>query len=462
MSIRTQLQDFVHIEVIDPFLAFMHAAPSRKVQKALQAEIDSYYEGIAQVAKTNAAKAHITGDLKAQAFLGFEFSDAMVQQEAVKYAREYGKLLTDEGASIIQGKKVPWLRDANKKTRASITDILKQGLKEGKPVTDIGGKKAVEGTIAYDLKQYLGAEDARLTRIARTEIARFQSAGTLTRYKEAGVTQVKWLTADDPCPICAPYSNQIFDMKDLPEIPVHPQCRCAYAPVVASIKEGEPTSTKKPAPKKAPKELTKPEVIKEKRISINTDHANIKDDLNLHSVNAYESPLGKVKLTKREFEAASRYKSNEFTQINGSLRGSLKPPMKGLKTLVKDIDSGMAKSAMPRDVPVYRGISPRVSEQIMKTNVCENAGYTSTTFKPDYAFSFADRGSDGFMNVMQFEAKKGTNALMWPGYESEILLKRGLKLKCTGIKETANFVTKVDKAKGITRKKIRIFIMEVV
>lgn len=148
------------------------------------------------------------------------------------YSKEYGSLLYREGASIIQGEKIPWLKDHTGQTRENVFKTIRDGLKEGKPVSKIGGKKLGKGTIAYDLKQIMKTEDSGMVRIARTEVARIQSAGSMTRYKANNVKKIKILCAADPCEICAPYCNQIMDFSEVPEIPIHPNCRCSYSPVI--------------------------------------------------------------------------------------------------------------------------------------------------------------------------------------------------------------------------------------
>lgn len=201
-------------------------------KRAIDAAMDKYQRDIATAARNNAARAHIAGDLSAHKLLDIGVSFDLVQKEALDYSKPYGELLYREGASVIQGKKIPWLKDRTGQTRENVFKTIKDGLKEGKPVSEIGGKKLGKGTIAYDLKQIMQTEDSGMVRIARTEVARIQSAGSMTRYKANNVKKIKILCAADPCEICTPYCNQIINFDDAPEIPLHPNCRCSYAPVI--------------------------------------------------------------------------------------------------------------------------------------------------------------------------------------------------------------------------------------
>ena len=201
-------------------------------ERAIDAAMDEYQRDIATATRNNAARAHISGDLIAHKQLGMEISFDLVQKEALEYSKDYGELLYREGASVIQGKKIPWLKDRTGQTRENIFKTIRDGLKEGKPVSEIGGKKLGKGTIAYDLKQIMQTEDSSMVRIARTEVARIQSAGSMTRYIANGVKKFKWLCGGNPCPICAQYCNRIFNINDIPEIPVHPNCTCDKAPII--------------------------------------------------------------------------------------------------------------------------------------------------------------------------------------------------------------------------------------
>ena len=201
-------------------------------ERALNAAMDEYQRDIATALRNNAARAHIAGDLNAHKLLNLGISFNLVQKEALEYSKGYGELLYHEGASIIQGEKIAWLKDHKGRTREKVFKAIRDGLKEGKPVSEIGGKKLGKGTIAYDLKKIMKMEDTNMVKIARTEVARIQSAGSMTRYKANNVKRIKILCAADPCEICIPYCNQIMDFSEVPEIPLHPNCRCSYSPII--------------------------------------------------------------------------------------------------------------------------------------------------------------------------------------------------------------------------------------
>lgn len=80
---------------------------------------------------------------------------------------------------------------------------------------------------------------ARSTLLARTEIIRAHAEATLNRYEEFGIQGVmgraEWVTAGDDkvCPICADLDGKEFTIQEARGLlPRHPNCRCAWSPVV--------------------------------------------------------------------------------------------------------------------------------------------------------------------------------------------------------------------------------------
>ena len=69
-------------------------------------------------------------------------------------------------------------------------------------------------------------------RLIRTEASHAYNEAAIESYKEAGLAQVDFLAEADCCDICAEYSGKRFLIGDVPIIPVHPNCRCTYLPVI--------------------------------------------------------------------------------------------------------------------------------------------------------------------------------------------------------------------------------------
>lgn len=111
-----------------------------------------------------------------------------------------------------------------------LSDILAQGIAEGV------GPMVIARRIADQIDS-IGINRAR--RIARTEVIRAHAEATLNTYEEAGIegvtVQVEFTATMDNrvCPKCAELNGKIFTIKESRGvIPVHPNCRCAWLPVV--------------------------------------------------------------------------------------------------------------------------------------------------------------------------------------------------------------------------------------
>lgn len=112
----------------------------------------------------------------------------------------------------------------------AISRILSQGLGEGRNPVDM----------ARDIVDKVdGIGRARARTIARTEVISAHAEASLNAYTEAGLSGVKvraeWSTAGDDrvCDECADMEGKEFDIEDAHGmIPLHPNCRCAFIPVV--------------------------------------------------------------------------------------------------------------------------------------------------------------------------------------------------------------------------------------
>ena len=72
-------------------------------------------------------------------------------------------------------------------------------------------------------------------RLIRTEASHAYNSAALQSYVDAGLTEVDFLAESDCCELCEPYSGHRYPVNDAPVIPVHPNCRCTYLPVVPGI-----------------------------------------------------------------------------------------------------------------------------------------------------------------------------------------------------------------------------------
>jgi len=200
----------------------------------------SFSKQLRELLIEEAARAHVRGDILAHAKLGLEPDELHVTQAALDYSRSYGEMLREEGASIISGKKVPWLADMEAEERNRVHDIIQQGIDEGKYP---GVKERVkggypEGTIANDLEGFFSDRKSHASTVARTETKRIQNEGALGRYTERGYETVKVLDDEGPnsCAACAAANGQDWTVEYAQDHELeHPNCVRDFAPIVTGF-----------------------------------------------------------------------------------------------------------------------------------------------------------------------------------------------------------------------------------
>jgi SPP1 gp7 family putative phage head morphogenesis protein len=116
-----------------------------------------------------------------------------------------------------------------------ISRVLAQGLAEGLGPMVMARRMA-------ERVDAIGVTRARV--IARTETIHAHAEASLNSYREAGIegvsAEVEFLTAQDEqvCPECEALEGRIFSLAEAEGIiPVHPNCRCAWAPHVPNAEE---------------------------------------------------------------------------------------------------------------------------------------------------------------------------------------------------------------------------------
>lgn len=192
---------------------------------------------------SSATAAHIAGDAEAIRLAKLVFSKEMVQQEALDYMKGYRKMLVEKGGSMVVeinkdtklAERVfkPWFAEASEEQRNTVVDIIKRGIEQGKPtgVREYKGGGYPKNSIAGELQEYFNGRKSHASMVARTETARIQSEGAITRYKNAGV-RVEYRTARDSK--VRPEHRALEGVYDADKVPAlgEPNCRCRYIPVV--------------------------------------------------------------------------------------------------------------------------------------------------------------------------------------------------------------------------------------
>lgn len=130
-------------------------------------------------------------------------------------------------------------RSANFSTRIwSNVDVLKSELEKQLSRVLISGEnpKATAKEFYKHMTKAVGNTRAAAERIARTESARCQTQATLESFKQYDVKYCRWIAEPRACAICkkiasrnSGYGEGVYPVKDVPELPQHPNCRCALS-----------------------------------------------------------------------------------------------------------------------------------------------------------------------------------------------------------------------------------------
>lgn len=134
----------------------------------------------------------------------------------------------------------PWLEGSfssrlwkNQKLLVDALNVtLLTGLQQGRTVTEI----------AISLNSIMGTGFNNAHRLVRTETIHYLNQASLQSYKDTGIKKVQFWAAEDErtCERCGAMHRKIYDIDKAPILPLHPNCRCTYLPVIEdeSVEKG--------------------------------------------------------------------------------------------------------------------------------------------------------------------------------------------------------------------------------
>jgi SPP1 gp7 family putative phage head morphogenesis protein len=445
----------------------MAAELSTSQMVAIDELVRNFQEEQIEVLTRNAAAAHVVGDVQAHKALGLNIKQYMdlINEEAAKYAKSYAKDLA-KGGTYIQGKWVPWLADRTKEDREKIASIIQQGYLQGKATGKTQYQKAgkyglyPKNTIAGDLQEYFNQRRSHAATVARTEIARIQVAGSLNRYKKQSVKKVLWLTFE-PCEICDQFNRRVYKINDLPrEIPVHPHCKCAVAPVADEVPTGPapeqqvPEGFEEPLPYKAP---SKPQTITHDEATVTYK------DQNVGWQTAYQrNTAGEI--SRDEYAAIRSYTGSDYEEFNWWLRDGdkaieqmaldwaettggdineirkniTKRAMTQWPDQMDRLDAVIARSKLPADTVLYRSCGPETAAALLRDGEYLYKNYSSTSVNFRSCMGFGSNSADGYRDVLVMKHKKGSRGLYINDSENEVILPRNTNYRLVQVRKVEN------------------------
>jgi len=132
--------------------------------------------------------------------------------------------LTDEAArNWIAERSLLLAKNINATTMEAIRNELALGFEAGESITQLS--KRIEG-------YFTDKATIRAKMISRTETIAASNEGALHRYEVEGVSKSEFYPSPDACAECLPLAGEYITKDSHGMIPVHPNCRCVWIPVV--------------------------------------------------------------------------------------------------------------------------------------------------------------------------------------------------------------------------------------
>jgi SPP1 gp7 family putative phage head morphogenesis protein len=115
-------------------------------------------------------------------------------------------------------------RSINKTTLEALRRELSMGFIAGESIQQL--TKRIE-------EYFEGNAKVRAEMISRTEVIAASNEGALRRYELEGIDKSEFYISPGACEVCIPYDGKIYPTKESHGvIPIHPNCRCVWLPVV--------------------------------------------------------------------------------------------------------------------------------------------------------------------------------------------------------------------------------------
>lgn len=207
---------------------FMSWLESLTAQQVLGVQVGTPVASAAERAWTNTyiSSAYTSGMTRSASQLrkgGVKVSDTWV-------SAAFNRPIHADRVGILYTRNFRNLRDITEKMDTQISQVLAQGIAQGdNPITI--------ARALTDRVDKIGITRART--LARTEIINAHAEATLNGFQEAGIegveVEAEWATAGDDlvCPICEALEGRVYKMDEARGmIPAHPNCRCAWLPLV--------------------------------------------------------------------------------------------------------------------------------------------------------------------------------------------------------------------------------------
>lgn len=88
------------------------------------------------------------------------------------------------------------------------------------------------GEITKAIQEDFNVAYYQADRLVRTEASRVFAQANQDTYEEFGITRQEYVAENDSCADCKALDGKVYKVGEGPQLPVHPNCRCVYIPIV--------------------------------------------------------------------------------------------------------------------------------------------------------------------------------------------------------------------------------------
>lgn len=269
------------------------------------------------------------------------------------------------------------VKSINQTTKERLRKTLREGFINGEDSKQLSNRV---------LASYKKANITRARTIARTETIAASNQAALLSYKNSGIKRVEFYVALDErtCEDCMEYQGKELSLSDAEGlIPIHPNCRCTYIPLVM---EGDVSEIPEPA-------------------------------------GGLTGDKWKESLNRDEKQALSYWQGSGYERIREAQQsGKLTGSMRGV---VKNMESALSK-AKPYKGEVFRGINSLNANSfktISNTKQFKWNAFSSGASNEKAATRFL-RGEKGRSVMFRIQNKTGVDITPLLKGESEVLMKK--------------------------------------
>lgn len=232
---------------------------------------------------------------------------------------------------------------------------------------------------------------ARALTIAVTESSRVMNIAATNRYRDAGITTIKWMAVlgggtSVACEKCAQndgLERQIGESfpSGNARPPAHPHCRCNLRPVVPDYDDIADTQGNiiTPEPDLTPNYAGR-------RFAAGQDEE-------IYSALKQEQGAYIDTLSKEQLKAVAGYQAEgTYDEVNDYLRGKSKKISPTNRKLIKTLDDVIEGATLDYNTTVYRGIADDTGDfmNLKMGDTITELGYSSTSPNPAVAEAFAN------------------------------------------------------------------------